>query len=540
MFKAVVGDLRDMVVEFRTITDTYQDSVKLMRVSSTTLQTFDVDQAVAMMGTEENMQTLRDMELFDPADLEDVRPDDLVLAVQDDDPETAAQAIDDMEEAVAGEADRADRQDRQEEQPPRSLYGALNRLPEANLALVSVPGQYAAREAWKALNEGLHVQVFSDNVAIEDERALKEYGREQELLVMGPDCGTAIVNGQPLGFANEVDDGPIGVVAAAGSGLQEVTSLIDRAGSGVSQAIGTGGRDLKDEVGGITMQQGLSMLESDDETDVILLISKPPDPETAEELLAEVDECQKPVVVDFIGSDPEPIESAGGIPTASLADAARTSIEELPGDGSDAAADFADGIDRFTDPEDPEAVLEGRSGPDAERRFLRGLYSGGTLASEAATLLEESVDGVLSNDDIEFALGEPIAPDDHSIVDLGADEFTRGRPHPMIDSTIRDEQLRYALESDDALVVLLDVVLGYGAADDPAGAIVDLLSEADHGDWPVVIASVCGTRGDPQPWADQVETLADAGVHVAESNADAVGLAETVLASAAVEGGDSR
>jgi len=420
----------------------------------------------------------------------------------------------------------------------------MDRLPDANLALVSVPGEYAVREAWKSLHEGLHVHLFSDNVGTEDESRLKSFGREHGQLVMGPDCGSAIVNGVPLGFANEVREGSIGVVSAAGTGLQEVTSLVDRAGAGISQAIGTGGRDLQDEVGGTATKQGLEMLTADEETEVIVVISKPPEPGTAEDVLGAVSDCPKPVVVEFVGGDPDPIEEAGAIPAETLAEAAGLAVAELP--NSESARDvtdvtdvtFDDGATGLVDPDGAGDVVDDRSEPGESRQYVRGLYTGGTLCSEAITLLSDRVDGIASNVGMGAPLEDPLAPEGHAVVDLGTDEFTRGRPHPMIDPAIRDEQLRRTVESDDVLVALLDVVLGYGAHSDPAGSVVEILGEADHGDWPVVVASVCGTRGDPQGWDQQIDALADAGVPVAASNADAARLAGNVLAQAGTNGGD--
>ena len=153
-------------------------------------------------------------------------------------------------------------------EPPRSLEMGLDTLPAANLALISTPGDYAAAEAMKALRLGLNVMMFSDNVPIADEVALKRYARARDLMVMGPDCGTAILNGVPLGFANVVSRGAIGVVGASGTGLQQVTCLSTGSALGVSQAIGAGGHDLRRDVGGITMLQGLEALAADGATKV--------------------------------------------------------------------------------------------------------------------------------------------------------------------------------------------------------------------------------------------------------------------------------
>jgi FdrA protein len=339
-----------------------------------------------------------------------------------------------------------------------------------------------------------------------------------------------------LGFANSVAEGSIGVVAAAGSGLQEVTALVDRAGGGISQAIGTGGRDLTDDIGGITMTQGLEMLIADEQTDAIVLVSKPPDPDTMSDLLDDVAASPKPVVVEFVGSDPDPIEAVGATPSTSLADAAAKAIESLP-DQSGADVSFTDGIDVFTRPGEGSDVLAAREDPESHRDAVRGLFSGGTLATEAATLLGDDVTDLTTNIGLGSPVEDALHPQGNAIIDLGADEFTRNRPHPMIDSSIRDDQLGQTLGDEEVLVVLLDVILGHGAHEDPAQPVADVIEAQRAGDWPVVVASVVGTRGDPQDWASQVETLSEAGMLVGESNAAAVELTRQIYGAVQPTGG---
>src|SRR5690606_14776291 len=125
------------------------------------------------------------------------------------------------------------------------------------------PGVYAAFEAFRALENNLNVMMFSDNVTVEDEIKLKDLAVKKDLLMMGPDCGTAIINGVGLCFANKIKRGPIGLVAASGTGLQEVTVLIDQFGGGISQAIGVGGRDLSKDVMGRMTLHAINALNAD-------------------------------------------------------------------------------------------------------------------------------------------------------------------------------------------------------------------------------------------------------------------------------------
>jgi FdrA protein len=528
-----------MVVESRTINDTYQDSVKLMRIASEVMEPFDLEEAFAMMGTDANKEQLSG--LMDPEDLTDIGPNDLVLVAQASDPDAVSEALDEMQTQLRSQDSGSGADSGGVEQPPKSISRAVTRLEGANMALISVPGEYAAREAWKALEEDLHVHLFSDNVDIEDEYALKTYGRENDRLVMGPDCGTAIINGVPLGFANEVRDGPIGIVSASGTGLQEVSSLVHRTGSGVSQAIGTGGRDLKNDIGGIAMRQGLEALVEDDDTEVIVLISKPPESETMERLLDDIRDCPKPVVVNFIGSPADPIESAGGIPSRTLEDTARAAIHSLPATERPDEVTFEQDLDVFTHSDAATEILEAHGTIEPGRQFIRGLYSGGTLCSESLLLLQDQIDDLHSNLSLGAPMDDPFAPEGHAIVDLGEDELTQGRPHPMIDPTLRNDQLREALQDDEVLVVLLDVVLGHGSHPDPAEGIVEVMegTAASSSDWPIVVASVCGTEGDPQSWESQIRALDEAGVYLAPSNADAVEIARSIQ-TAAADGGDNQ
>jgi succinyl-CoA synthetase alpha subunit len=394
---------------------------------------------------------------------------------------------------------------------PTTISEAVAELPEANLALISTPGTYAAAEALKALKRGLHVFLFSDNVGVADEIELKRIGRQKNLLVMGPDCGTAILDGVPLGFANAVRRGRIGLVGASGTGVQQVTCLIDRFGEGVSQAIGVGGHDLSEAVGGTMMLLGIEVLASDPETEVIVLVSKPPAERVARRIFEAARVAGKPVVVNFLGADPAAIRAAGLTAAATLEDAARLAVDVAAGrsaGGSD--SDLGDsGLQARADA--AHSLL--RPG----QRMVRGLYSGGTLCSEAGLLL-----------------GPLLGEERFMVVDLGDDEYTVGRPHPMIDFRLRNEQILAVAGNPTTAVILLDIVLGYGSHAEPAAAIGSALERAQQiaaeaGRPLAIVASVCGTEADPQGLARQEAALRAAGVILAPSNARAVRLAARIV-----------
>jgi succinyl-CoA synthetase alpha subunit len=491
--------------------DTYRDSVELMRVAAQLEQRPGISRAALLMGTPANREIMAAADLLQD-DATTAGPNDLVVALTAADPAAADAAITEAERLLTSQPAAATASPSADRPSPRTIAEGLAELPSATLALISTPGAYATAEALKALKRGLHVFLFSDNVSVEDEIELKRLGRQKGLLVMGPDCGTAILDGVPLGFANAVRRGRIGLVGASGTGLQQVTCLIDRFGEGVSQAIGVGGHDLAEQVGGPMMLMGIERLASDPETTVIVLISKPPAESVAQRVLEAARASGKPVVVNFLGGDPATVRQAGAIPATTLEDAARLAVAlaqgrmpngVAPSDADDALLAAADGA---------HAVLE------PSQSVVCGLYSGGTLCTEAGLIL-----------------GHLLGERRHRVIDLGDDAYTVGRPHPMIDFRLRNEQIVDAAMDASTAVILLDLVLGYGSHPDPAGAIAPAIRQARQlaavaGRPLAVVASVCGAASDPQGLDQQEATLRAAGVILASSNARAARLAARIVA----------
>jgi succinyl-CoA synthetase alpha subunit len=507
----------------KLIANLYRDSVSLMQLSASLAARPGIEQASAIMATPANLALLA------AAGLERGNrapsPNDLLIAVRggkraDLDAALAA-AVAELEKPPAAAAGGGPAS-----MPLRSLQMALEQSsenrPAPNLALISTPGEYAAAEALKALRLGLNAMLFSDNVELRDEMALKRFARDRGLLVMGPDCGTAIINGIPLGFANAVRRGAIGVVGASGTGTQQVTCLVHRRGAGISQAIGTGSHDLHAQVGGITMLQGIKELAKDPETRVIVLVSKPPSPKVAQLVLAAARRCGKPVVVNFVGAPPESIRGKNLRQAGTLEDAALAAVT-LAGGRRPA--------DRARTRAKPAAA--GRM--TARQRYVRGLFSGGTFCYEASALLGAALGEVWSNApvDARMRLANVHKSRGHTLIDLGDDEFTRGRPHPMIDFRLRNERILAEARDPEVAVILLDVVLGYGAHADPAGELAPVLAKAralarKAGRNLAVVGFVCGTEKDPQGLARQEEVLRAAGMLLTESNAQAARLAASI------------
>jgi FdrA protein len=417
-------------------------------------------------------------------------PDDLLIVVRAGKAADAEAALAQVDELL-----KARRSSIAQEFRARSLAGAAKNLPAAEWVLISVPGSYAAEVAEEALELDKHVFLYSDNVSVEDELRLKQKGVEQGRLVMGPDCGTAIINGVGLGFANRVQRGDIGLVGASGTGLQAITSQIHNLGAGVSQAIGTGGRDLKEAIGGLTMLQGLEYLAADEGTEVIVLVSKPPAAAVSTRLLQAARLLSKPVVVDFIGFAPPAPQIGNLYFAAGIEDAARLAVE-LASKGAGKAQEEV---------------------PNARKGYLRGLFSGGTLASETLLGLQNFLTPLFSNVAIrpEQELDDPLNSQAHTILDLGEDVFTVGRLHPMIDNDLRIRRMREESEDAEVGLILLDVVLGEGAHADPASELAPVIKELKQArkDLDFLVLLV-GTDEDPQDQEAQVAAFAKAGATV--------------------------
>lgn len=501
----------------------YYDSVTLMSLSSKINRMDGVEQAVVSMATEMNKELLENIGLLtDEAKV--AMGNDLIIALITDTDERAEEVITLIHTELTS---KKVKKGKDNYHTAKTLTSALHLMPNANMAIISVPGKYAAREASQALKKGMHVMLFSDNVSMEDEKVLKEIGRDNGLFVMGPDCGTAIINRSGLCFANKVSEGGIGLVAASGTGLQEVTVQIDRLGYGITQAIGTGGRDLHESIGGIMMLQGLQALENDDNTKVITLISKPPARNVQDKILAEVKKCRKPVVVCFLDGDAKAVEAAGANFSPTLIDAARKSVQLLDTQAV-IETDIAKSVQRW--------IAEEKAKLADAQQDIRGLFCGGTLTAEALSILRSSGKSVKSNvakkeeeklNDITHSVG-------HTLLDMGDDEFTKGKPHPMIEPSLRNERILQEARDPQTAVLLLDFELGYGAHEDPVGVTLETLQLArdeatQAGRHLPIVTYICGTSKDKQDYQQQLKKLQSIGAFVADSNEMATRIAAMLV-----------
>ncbi len=505
----------------------YYDSVTLMLISNEIKKLEGVEEALTGMGTDLNCEIAHNIGLA-TQEFETVTANDLFVAVKCMN-EAVFDTVCKKVEELLNKKSKA----KEANYYTPTLEGAIKLDPQVNMAIISVPGKYAADVAQGCLDRDINVMLFSDNVTIEEEKALKEYAYEKGLLVMGPDCGTAIINHVPLAFANVVRSGNIGIVAASGTGTQEVSSIIDQLGGGVSQVIGTGGRDLKKEIGGLMMKLGLNALIQDEETKVITLISKPPAKEIATQMLTLAAKAGKPVVVCFIGGDRKEIEAYGLTAAISLEDAAQKAVALSRGDTAKDYMEYDMGSEKAL-----ELAGEEASKLTQTQKYVRGFYTGGTLCDEAMKLMLPTLNHIYSN--------IPLQPEDkledarngksyqHTFLDFGDDEFTVGRPHPMIDPSLRAERVRLEARDPECAIIMVDCVIGYGSHENPAEDLSKAIREAkrtaeENGRHLLVVASVCGTEGDPQSLSRTRKQLTEAGALVMPSNAQATRFAMLVL-----------
>ena len=492
----------------------YFDSVTLMRVGKELSSMAGVVDAAVVMGTRSNKDILHSSGLL-TNQFEKATDTDLVVAVKAENEKAAAEAIAKVDGLLKGATKKSAATG---DTLPTSLDGALKVVPGANVAIISVAGRYAGDLAMQALEQGLHVMLFSDNVALEKEIELKKFAAKKGLLVMGPDCGTAIINGVPLAFANVVCRGSIGIVAAAGTGLQEVSTIISNEGAGISQAIGTGGRDVKKDVGGIMFIEALKALAADKETSVILLVSKPPHKDVLSRITNVIKTIRKPVVQMFIGSNakngPATLEQAAHMAVALAKEA----------DPAVALKKLATRDEAISKHARTLAAKRGK-----KQKYVRGLFSGGTFCAEAQIIFDGMLKDVYSNAPTGKSkeLTDSLKSQKNTVIDLGEDEFTVGRPHPMIDFSLRNKRILAEAADPETAVILLDVVLGYGSNMDPASEISGTIREASRK--VSVVCSITGTNGDPQNRSKVEAALKKAGAIVMPSNAAACKLAMAVV-----------
>jgi succinyl-CoA synthetase alpha subunit len=486
-----------MTVKTLIKTSEYHDSVSLMVVARELSRLEGVTDAAVVMGTEANKSLLTDSGLL-TEEVKATSPNDLVIAVAASNDSVAEAALQKAEVLLKQKASSAEAG----EFKPKSIRGALSTNPAANVAVISVAGRYATEEAWEALSRGLHVLLFSDNVSLEDEIALKKYAREQGLLLMGPGAGTTILNGVALGFANVLPRGSVGIVSAAGTGLQEVSTLLARHGVGISQGIGTGGRDLKKEVGGIMMLEALKALQQDPATSVIVLISKPPAEEVVRLILDQVADSVKPAVICFLGGNMTALENIPNvIPTRTLYECALRAAQIVRPEIGHVDALLEAENARFA-----EQRKNLKSQFNVGQRYLRGLFSGGTLCYEAQVIWEKILENqVYANASLPGGLTLPDSTKSfqHTAVDLGEEEFTVGRPHPMIDNDLRIRRILQEARDPEVAVIMFDML--------------------------IFVASVTGTEDAPQCLSRTTATLERAGVIVCDSNSAAARLAALLV-----------
>ncbi len=495
-----------------------RDSLQLMKVSEELKKLPGVLESVVAMGTETNKEIAKELGVLTP-EVESATGDDLFAVI-------AAESEEVLEEALKKAREWITKPPTSGEMEYIDVETALAALPDANLAIVSVPGEYARDVTMKFLEKGIHVHLFSDHVPKEHEVELKKFGYENGLLVLGPGAGTSIINGVAIAFANAVKRGPVGIVAAAGTGLQEVSTLVSKMGSGVSQGLGVGGGDVKNYVGGLMTKLSMKMLEQDPDTKIITMVSKPPEQETLNAILDfAAKETTKPLVLGIMGkvsiNVPENLKHRTSVARTLHATALESVRLTAPDKYEKAVEEYTIPFEKLVSMLQP--IWEKFS---PEQKYIRGLFTGGTLTSEALMIFDELGLKIYSNAPLkgQLELPDPFKSLEHSVVDLGEEEFTAGRAHPMIDPTIRRLRIIDEAKDPETAVILMDFVLGYGSNPDPAGAHAEAIKQAkkiaeENGRHLAIVAYVLGVEGDPQGYEDQINKLKEAGAIILPSNA---------------------
>ncbi len=491
----------------------YYDSVFLMGVNKRLSDAAGVRQTAVLMGSVKNKELLHNLGIRD-ALIEAAQPNDLIVAVIADSQQIVDEILGNLAQAlqVMTEGSLAS--------VWRTFEDGLAQKPDANLVVITIPGEYAAREARKAIEAGLNVFIFSSNVTAAEELELKRAASRKGLLVMGPDCGTSLIGGVGVGFANAVRQGTIGVIGASGTGLQEFTTQVHNAGLGISHAIGTGTHDVSDEIGGITTFAALDALEADTRTEVIAFVSKPPGRELLAKLLERLRKSQKPIVCCFLGADRMPT-SGNRLHFATTIDEAV--LQAIQAVGAETAR-----LSLSLTPEELAWCERERAGWSQEQRYMRGLFAGGTFCYQTQQILRDAGLDVYSNAPLEtqFRLADPDQSVGHTLVDLGDEHYTLGTPHPMIDGSLRKVRVEREALDPEVAIIYLDFILGHNASLDPVGELLDAIIQArrsasKRGAHLTVVASICGTDDDPQDLNLQSSMLREQGVIVFNSNARA-------------------
>jgi len=504
-----LGDVRNVVKP-----NLYRDSVQLLHLSEEAKRIDGIKDAAVVMGTTTNKEILEKLGLL-TEDGRRASENDMILAAKIGSPTLAEVALQHLERIIL--------------RPPETDHKSLNldegleTLPDANFAIVSLPGESVKEVTMRLLAKGIHVHLFSDHVPPEHELELKTFAREKGLLVMGPGAGTSIVAGKAIAFANVVKTGSIGIAAAAGTGLQEVSVLLSEADIGISQALGTGGGDVKSKIGGITMLQCIEALEQDPKTETVLVVSKPPDDDVLDSIIGRlVESTRKSYVACFVGAKDYslPSEIRSRVRQVKTLHAAVAEIMRI--------TNHDEKLARFGVSKDELRLIAAKAadGLTGKQKYVRGLYTGGTLAYETLVILQPLISNVYSNVPLDPKFKLPIASRSigDSIIDLGEQEFTQGRAHPMIDPTIRKIRLADEAKDPEAAVIIMDFVLGYGSNKDPVGVMLGAIREAAEtarrdGRKLPIFAHVCGTEEDPQKLSKQSKMLHDAGIETFQTNA---------------------
>ena len=491
----------------------FRDSVQMMQFSQQLKDEQGVIDAAIVMSTVLNKNTLKNMNLLTEDGIS-ATENDTLISINCQDENSLSNAIQKAEQLLTSISAKAKNEF-------TSLASALDTFSDANIASLSIPGQFVKEMATELINKQLNLFVFSDHVPLEDEIYLKNLALENNVLFMGPEAGTSILNGTVFGFGNRVRKGSIGIIGASGTGIQESSTMIDLFGEGISHGIGVGGRDLRNDIGGMMTMKAMEIFENDPNTKAVLLVSKPVDNYIRNKIINKINNfSKKNYVLCLIGDNENSVDTAKIKFSKSIQMSVLKILKLLDDNVYKKTKDVV-----RNQINDSIKLSESLSKDLNEgQKFIRGFFAGGTLCYESKIILEQMIGKIYSNlsSDDEYSIKGNVSSKENTLIDFGEEEFTSARPHPIIDPLLRRNRILEDANDPNVGVIIIDIICGINAAKNTMAFHAETIKKAieiarEQGRKLSVFTYICGTENDVSK--NELKLLADSGAKLFTSNA---------------------
>jgi len=491
----------------------FRDSVQMMQFSQQLKDEQGVIDAAIVMGTDLNKNTLKKMGLLTEDGIS-ATENDTLITINCQDENSLNNAVQKAEQLLTSDITKSKNEF-------NDLSSALDAFDNANMASLSIPGQFVKEMATELIRKQLHLFVFSDHVPLEDEILLKNLALENNVLFMGPEAGTSILNGTVFGFGNRIRSGSVGIIGASGTGIQESSTMIDLFGEGISHAIGVGGRDLRNDIGGMMTMKTMEVFEDDPNTKAVLLVSKPVGDDVRNKIINKINNFSKKNYVLCLIGDNENREDSAKIKFSKSIQISVLKILKYVND--DAYKKIKDVVRKQVD-DSIKLAKSLSSDLNNDQRFVRGFFAGGTLCYESKIILEQMIGKVYSNlsSDDEYSIKGNAASKENTLIDFGEEEFTSARPHPIIDPLLRKNRILEDADDPNVGVIIIDIICGINAAKNTMAFHAETIKKAienakEKGRRLSVFAYICGTEKDVSE--NELKLLTDSGAKLFTSNA---------------------